>query len=257
MNRLLTSALLLLLFVGGCYKDKNYDVSNLSASDVTVQMYQDSVELPADSFSVSRILVDLPYNADTTSAKTLVSYRTDLGFFVETGTQTAQIQAKQNVDSAKRIAIATLRSGTRIGTAHILISIFTQTRQLTMPFVNAYPDFIQFTASTLSVKPANDATGEASFTCRLFKYQGSPSQQNIVTLRVFDSAYVHTYGSFRIYNNESDGTGSTQFTYVLGDSTVNGVNYTGLLHAVISVARDNAGDSLSSTLTLVSSPVKN
>lgn len=257
MRKLSLIVLSMSLLLTGCYKDSDYDASNISKSDLTVQIYQDSTELPADSFSVSRLLVELPYNADSTAAKTQVSFRTDLGFFVETGTQQAQIQAKQNVDSAKRIAIATLHSGTRTGTAHIQVTIFTQVRQLTMPFVNAWPDYMQFTASTLSLKPANDATGEVSFVCRLFKYQGSPSQQNVVTLKIYDSTNTHNYGSFRIYNNISDGSGSTQFTYVLGDTTVNKLSYTGVLHAIAKAAKDVRGDTLISTLNLVSSPPKN
>jgi hypothetical protein len=237
------------LLLAGCYKDSNFDASKLSGTDSTVQMFLDIDKIPADSFTVSRVLVELPYNADST--KTTVSFQTDLGFFVETGTQTATIQAKQNADSLKRIAIATLHSGTRTGIAHIKISIYTQTRILTDTLINSFPDYIQFSASTLSVKPANDATGEVGLTCKLFKFQGSPSQQNVVDLRVLDSTSTIPYGSFRIYNNLSDATSSTQFTYVLGDSTTpNKINYIGPLHALVAVAKDAAGDSLRSQITI-------
>jgi hypothetical protein len=255
IQRLLFAAFLVNMLLAGCYKDSTYNTANLSGYDTTVHILLDYSSIPADSFSITRVLVELPYNADSTKAS--VSFKTDLGYFVETGLQTAQITATQNIDSVKRIAIATLHSGTLTGIAHLQVTSYTQVKMLTDTFVNAYPDYIQFSASTLALQPSNGAAGTVSFTCQLFKLQGWPSQLNIVTVNVYDTSYAHTYGSFSVYDNRSNLSGNTMFTYVLGDSVVDGLNYTGILHAVSTVASDAKGDNLADTIRLVSSPPAN
>jgi len=253
MKRTTIFFILLCLVQAACYKNSNYNESNLAGYDTTAQMFIDTTSLLADSFHIAHVYVKLPYDADST--KTLVTYRTDLGIFVESGTQTVQIQAKQNIDSVKRIAFATLKSGTKTGIAHIQINLYTQYKILLDTFTNAYPQYMQLSANTLSVNPANDATGEVSFTCRLFRYQGSPSQLNPVTMSVLDFSSTTPLGQFRVYNNLSDPTGTTQFTWVLGDTLINGgsTNYVGVLHAIAKVASDAKGDSLSSVINLYSS----
>ena len=240
--------LLICSLLQGCYKESNYDPSKISQYDTTIHLFSDYAMIPADSVSVDRVIVELPWDADSNKSTVLV--RTDLGTFVESGNQSVTITAKQNGDSAKRIGIATLKSGSVVGRAHIQCVFSLLTMYLSDSFSIAYPDFLNLSASSLSVKPADSTKGEVTFTCKLYKQSGIPSQRNNVTMVVKDSSF-NVIGSFRVYNNLSDNTGTTQYTYVLGDSLLDGVNYYGLLYAIASCPK-NGGGLASDTLKLIS-----
>jgi hypothetical protein len=226
------------LMTEGCYHESDFSPQNVANADTGLQVSLQPAAIPADSFSTARIVIELPYNADTTKASATI--RTDLGIFLESGTNSVIVTAKSNIDSSKKIAIATLRGGTVPGTAHLGVYFYSSTQFPTVQLYNAYPRSMIMSASTLNVKPANDATGEVSFTCKLFRDSGSVSQRNIVNMQVVDSN-SQPLGQFRVYNDLSDNTGSTQFTFVLCDSLVNGINYYGRMLAISSTAIDSLG----------------
>jgi hypothetical protein len=232
-----------------CYKESDHAADKEASYNSTVSISLQPATIPADSFSTSRILITLPWDADST--KSTVQLRTDLGAFVENNSNSILATAKQNSDSQKRIAIVALRSGSKTGVAHITASIQTQTQTLTDTFVNAYPDYFMFSASTLAPKASTTSAGEVVFTTRLFKQAGVPSQGNVTDLVILDSTKKNM-GLFRSKSPFSDPSGVSQFIWVLGDSTVNGVNYTGKLYAIAQISKAS-GVPLADTLILFSS----
>ncbi|HMG68770.1 MAG TPA: hypothetical protein VK588_13820 [Chitinophagaceae bacterium] len=245
----LSILVLSVIILFGCYKESDHKAEKVGQYNSTVNMYVESPTIPADSFSTSRIIVTLPYDADST--KSSIQLRTDLGTFVESNSNAIQLQARQNSDSIKRIAIATLKSGTKTGVAHIQAIIQTQQKNLAVTFSNSYPDYFLFSASNLSVKPSTGSPGEVTFNTKLLKQSGFPSQGNIMSVNVLDTNN-HQLGLYRLKNPYSDVGGNSQFIFVLGDSTVNSTNYTGKMFAIAST--DKApGSSITDTLILVSS----
>jgi hypothetical protein len=247
--RYFLTTLILLILLYSCYKESDHTADKLAVYNSTVSISLQPGTIPADSLSTSTILITLPWDAD--SAKSTVQLRTDLGTFVENNSNSILATARQNSDSQERIAIVTLRSGSKTGVAHITSSIQTQTKILTDTFVNAYPDYFMFSASTLAPKASTTNAGEVVFTTRLFKQAGVPSQGNVMDLVVLDSS-KNNVGLFRSKSPFSDPSGVSQFIWVLGDSTVNGVNYTGKLYAIAQTSKA-MGVPLADTLILFSS----
>jgi hypothetical protein len=242
-------ALITLVFVR-CYNERDFEPSKIALSDSAFQLLPTSASVPADSISTIIITAELPYNADT--SKSTATLRTDLGTFVESGSQTITLNLKNFPDSAKKIAIATLRAGMSTGIAHMQATFYSQIRYTSVNFTNSYPDLLYLSASALTIKPQNGSTGEVNFTGKIYKQSGAPSQRNQISLVVDDSNY-HSIGKFRTYNDLSDATGTTQYTYVLGDSTLNKFNYYGKLYAIASVQTDINGGMNRDTIILISS----
>ncbi|HVM87910.1 MAG TPA: hypothetical protein VMT76_06955 [Puia sp.] len=223
---------IVIFFFNSCYKESNYDPQNLAKKDSSnIQIWGGGNSIPADSVSLIKIAIVFPYDAD--SSKCVVNLTTDLGTFVESGSNSISLAAKNNIDSAKKVAFATLKSGSQIGVAHIQCTLYSFTKTITDTFFNSYPDFINLSASSLSIKPSNGADGEITFSCKIYKSQGVPSQKNLVGITVSDTNNV-AIGSFRVKNPLSDNSGNSQFVYVLGDSIANrrASQYYGRLTAV-------------------------
>ena len=248
--RSITIFFLAAILLFGCYKEEDYAIgSNKSGNLFGVAPSKPSIL--ADAFSTSQILVSFDKSVDSLKAAT--TFKTTAGVFQESGTNTFTVTPKYNYDSLKLIATARLRSSQNIDSAIVSVSVAGFTKSEVVYFTNSYPEISELTASTLAIKPKNNSDGEVQFTNKISKTNGLPSLNNIVDLGVFDTLF-HAIGSFRIYSNKSDASGTTNYAYVLGDSVANGRNYTGKLFAISKTQKDqNPNNLIRDTVILISS----
>lgn len=218
----------ILLFITGCYRENDYDRdSNKSESLFAVSVSK--LSIPADATSITQFFVSFDKSADSLKGQTL--FKTSAGVFVESGGSTYTVIPKYNYDSAKLIASVKLRSTQKVDSAIVVVEVAGFTKTVIVRFIEALPETTELTANTLSIKPKNNAEGEAVFTNKINRIIGLPSLNTTVDMEVKDTLFA-PIGSFRIYSNKSDASGLTNYTYVLGDSVANGRKYIGKLYAI-------------------------
>ena len=242
-------SVLLIAFSFGCYKESEY---GNPLADNAFTLVADKATLPADSFSTAKITVDLPGNAVDSSSK--VIFKTSTGIFVESGTKTLTVTATKNAGST-RIAEALLRSGNKTETATISVELFNLKKTIEVKFTNSFPDKLKLTASSLSIKPLNSGAGEVNIDGFITKMQGFASTGNIVDVTGYDEFFTKKLGSFRIYNNQSNEGGKTNYVFVLGDSVANSAPaaYLGILYLEGKVFKNTSNEYTRDTIKLISS----
>lgn len=234
----------------GCYKEKNYNVDSKNSSNL-FGVSVSKVSIPADATSTTQITVSFDKSVDSLKAATI--FKTTTGIFTESGSNTLTASPKYNYDSAKLIISVKLKSPQNVDSATVSVTVGGFTKSITIQFIRAYPEMSKLTANTLVIKPKNNSEGEVQFTNKISKTTGLPSLDNIVDMFVHDTLN-NTIGSFRVYSNKSDASGATNYIYVLGDSVMNGRNYTGKLFAISKTQIDQSAFSFKmDTVILISS----
>jgi hypothetical protein len=237
------------LLMVGCYREEDYK----PGADQSKELFEVRINpttLPADSFSTAQHTTLFDEDIDTTKAR--ATLQTTLGTFVESNAATYVVTPRYHYDSARLLAMAQLRSPSKVGVAVVTVTVGSFSKTVPVTYTRAYPEFSELSANTLSVKPRNNAEGEVVFTNRIIRTQGVPSQGNTVELNVYDTLF-RPIGRFRTYSNKSDPSGLTSYTYVLGDSTANGSYYTGKLFAISRAQiSDNPADVKRDTVILIS-----
>ncbi len=128
-------------------------------------------------------------------------------------------------------ATATLTSSTRPDPSVALTLKYLGVQQTqNLEFSSVDPNKIKLTVSSLSIAP--NFTREDSLTVQLSSKTGLPSQGMPIGLDAYDELYQHKLGFFRVKPATADAAGTGKFIFVLGDNTINGVNYTGTVHLV-------------------------
>lgn len=220
----------LILFCS-CYNESDYQIDSDKSKDL-FKVSVDKNTLLADSFSTAQITVIFDNSVDSTKSSTL--FKTTLGTFVESNSNSFTTTPKYNYDTSKLISTVKLKSPLTVDSAIVSIQVAGFSKSITIKFNKSYPEFITLSANTLAVKPKNNQEGEVIFTNKISKTIGFSNVNTLVDLGVFDSAF-HAIGSFRTYSNKTDASGITTYTYVLGDSLANGYNYEGKLYAISKV----------------------
>lgn len=221
----------ILLIFCGCYKESDYEIDSDKSKDL-FQVNISRTNVIADNFSTVQLTVVFDKSVD--SIKALTKFKTTSGIFVESNSTNYIAIPKYNYDSSKLISTVTLRSPLTIDNTIVSIQVAGFTKSISVKFNRSYPEFIMLSANTLSLRPKNNEDGEVIFTNKIFKTFGFPSIGTKVDLYVVDSTY-QPIGCFRTYVNETDANGNTTYTFVLGDSVANGLNYLGKLYAISKV----------------------
>lgn len=233
----------------GCYKEKKYgqplspDLYNLSSEKDAVL---------ADGVSTAKIIVEIPLESSDSNSK--IELKTTNGFFVENGLKALTVTATKVPGKMNRIAEATLRSSINVTTAKVSIKPFDVQKQVAINFINSFPEKVKLSASGFSIKPSNGTDGEVSLEALITKAEGQPSVGNIIDVTGYDSTTTKTIGSFRIYNNQNNEAGKTNYVFVLGDSIANGLSkaYTGRLY-LIARSLNSQNQFIRDTVKLISS----
>lgn len=248
INLLSLSFLSVLIY--SCYKESDY---NKPVDEGLYKIAMDKGTIPADGFSTVKIVVEIPGDADEAYSK--IVFTTTAGIFVDGNTKTVTVTAKKLTDRNIKLAEAVLRSSVKLETADITVELFNLRKNVTVKFINAYPENLELISSSLSIKPLNNSGGEVNLDGFITKVQGFPSVGNIVNLIAFDSVFNNQIGSFRVYNNQSNENGKTNFVFVLGDSIANNAPaaYIGKLYLVAKALKNEQNQFVADTIKLISS----
>lgn len=234
--RLLFIALFAVLLMLGCYKEKDYNVD----SKYSANLFNMSISKPtimADA--ASTIQLNISFDNSVDSLKATTTFKTTAGVFVESGSNAYTVTPKYNYDSAKLIISIKLKSSQSVDSAIVSVTVAGFTKSIIIEFTRSYPEASKLTGVTLAVKPKNNVDGEVQFSNKISKVLGLPSLDNIVDMAVYDTLF-NPIGSFKMYSNRSDASGTTSYIYVLGDSVMNGRNYTGRLYAISKTQTDQS-----------------
>ena len=154
-------------------------------------------------------------------------------------------------DSAGNLNLTTqivLQSSTKSGIVQLKFTYAGVEVDTSMDFYKVYPDKMTMNAYSLAVTP--DFSDLDTIYVQLSKTTGTPSQGNTCQLFAFDSTFKNTLGIVQPPSGKSNATGLCTFTFVLGDSLVNKVNYRGTIH-LIGIAANGTG-SIKDTLNIYS-----
>ena len=242
--------ILILVSVSSCYKESDY-TKPLSPDLFKITAISNSIL--ADSFSTAKITVEIP--VESADSLLQITFKTTSGIFVDAGQKIITVKAKKTMDGLSRIAEAILKSSNSVDTAVVSVELFDFKQSVKVYFAKSYPEKLQLFASTLSVKPANNSTGEVNIDALITKINGYPSVGNIIDLKGYDSSFNKRLGSFRVYNNQSNYSGRTNYVFVLGDSIFNktATSYIGSVYLIGIASSNTSNQFLSDTIKLISS----
>lgn len=239
---------LFLILLSACYHEDDY---KKPYDESLLQIQAASSTVPADGVSTTLLTITIPTETeDTSSGLTLT---TSTGTFVENGQKTVSLKAKQNAAGTKRSATVLLKAGLAVETATVTVEALDFKKTIDINFINAFPESLTLTASTLSVQPINTGAGEVAVEGQVRRSKGIPSLQNEVDVRAMDSVFAKRIGSFRVYQNHTNESGKTNYVFILGDSVANsGIKYKGTLYLIGSTFNEK-GTLLSDTIKIISS----
>jgi hypothetical protein len=236
---LLCGFLLTVVLLDGCIKDKDYEYPQVYddvLKSLSFTYIPDS--LPADGSSKSVITIKvLPDNkTDSINISAIgLNITTSNGTFAENNAQMINIVPTYKLDTISNtkllIAIVTLVSSTKVGSANLTIKYGGVETAKSINFYYVYPDKMKLSVSSFLVSP--NFTNQDTLFAQLSSMSGLPSQGTPLSLKVFDSSYVHEMGIFKTAPTKTNAQGNGSFIFVLGDSVVNNnVNYQGTLHVI-------------------------
>lgn len=233
MNNLNTYLLMACLLTA-CYRESDYDLAKLKPDDVILNIDIEMETILADGISSTKISVELPLkSAPDLSAVKLV---TSNGKFKENNLMEITKDAKQIIlnGETKKVAEFTLISSIKAENAVLEVYVQDVKKTDTVYFKFNYPDKIINIPSALFIIPSE--LQEINITCKISCIKGSPSLGQEVTMKVKDST-DNDIGTFRVYNNISNESNETLFTYsLLPDTTYIGKLYIkSFLTGVISI----------------------
>lgn len=240
--------LFLMSVLSGCIKARDYtaaNVYNAELKSVAITITPDSI--PADGSSSVKIDIHvLP--GDTQDSINLSAFNfsvtTSLGTFAPGGLATVTQGPAFSLDSAtmqrQYIAHLVLTSGTKTGTAALTIKWSGVEKDTVISFYKSNPTKMKMSVSSFYAAP--NFTTEDTIFLQLSSATGTPSAGTPTTLTAYDQTYTRTLGLFRVANSKTNAAGQCSYIFVLGDSTINQVNYLGTINFVATAA--NFSDTL-------------
>ena len=171
---------------------------------------------------------------------------TSNGKFKENNLMEITKDAKQMTlnGETKRVAEFTLTSSIKAENAGLDVYVQDLKKTDTVYFKFNYPDRIITTPSALFIIPS--VAQEINITCKISCIKGSPSLGQEVTMKVVKDTTDNEIGTFRVYNNISNESNETLYTYSLFPNTT----YIGKL-SIISFSKTGA-TSISDTVIIYS-----
>lgn len=248
MKKTSYTILFLMGVLSACIKARDYtaaNVYNAELKSVTITITPDSI--PADGSSSAKVDIHvLP--GDTQDSINLPAFNftvtTSLGTFAPGGLATVTQGPAFSLDSTtmqrQYIAHLVLNSGTKTGTAALTIKLSGVEKDTAIRFFTSYPTRMKMSVSSFYTAP--DFTTEDTIFLQLSSATGIPSAGTQTTLTAYDQTYTHTLGLFRVANGKTNAAGQCSYVFVLGDSTINQVNYLGTVNFIATAA--NFSDTL-------------
>jgi hypothetical protein len=207
-----------LIAITGC----EYEEKPPKNSDVIKDITFGSPYLEADGVSRTKVMVDLPIDAD--AGKRTVEISTTAGTFAETDKKNVVSVVAEQLETTnpyRLVAQATLVSAPTDGTLTVTARTAGYSQSKPYSFSIAQPESMTITADRLTLKQGYD--NEVKFTVTLFRNSGIPSLNRMVSLVVEDPNNNNkSVGRFREQLVRSDAAGKCYFTYTLGDDAVLG-----------------------------------
>ena len=218
---------------GSCVKDSSYQYNNVykdEISSLVISLSRDSI--PADGSTLDTITCQiLPKDSqDSLNLSSMnLTITTTAGTFTENNSQTYSLTPTYSLDSSgKRRVIsvqAILQSSTKVDTAKLSFKFLSIEIDTAISFYRVYTSGMKLSAASLSIQP--DFSAEDTIYVQLMRSPGTPTSGSPISLMAYDSTGLNPLGTWRVMNTKSNATGGAYFIFVLGDSTLNGRNYTG------------------------------
>lgn len=212
----LNTYLIMICLLTACYRESDYDLTNLKLDEVILNINIENNTILANGISSTKISVELPLKSapDLSSVKLITSN----GKFKENNLMEITKDAKQMIinGKTKKVAEFILISSTKAENAGLEVNVQDVKKIDTVYFKFNYPDKIKTTPSALFIIPSK--AEEINITSKISCTKGSPSFGQEVNMSVKDSAF-NKIGTFRIYNNISNESNETLYTYSLFPNT--------------------------------------
>lgn len=209
--------------LSSCYKESDYNLTNMNPDDVISNIAIENDTILANGKSSTKISVEIPVNSDDDLSSVKIS--TSAGEFQENNLKEITKDAKLVITETgtKKIAEFTIISSLNAGKISLEITVQNVSKTIYIYFGFNYPEKIRTTPSALQISPSSG--DEIEITTKISSNNGLPSIGQKVDLYAKDSVY-NCIGSFRVYNNYSNASSETSYSYsLLPDTTYFGRLY--------------------------------
>lgn len=214
MCRILSTAICFVALFQGCETDQDQYINQNKDALLVVSTNISHVE--ADGKSDLFITALLPTEADKKS----IQFQTTDGSFRDSNSKKILLSAMFRNDSlsARANLVSSLEAKPNV---EIRISIEGVEKLLNVSFLQAYPDSLNIESSVATIKPGFGS--EVPVQAFLIRKQGIPSLHQLVSFNAIDDKNARL-GEFRaISSSGSDSNGVINATYVLKDTTYQGL----------------------------------
>lgn len=222
MKKISTIVTLLVLagLFNACYKDEDYDDTEITADRLFQNISFDKESLLANDADIARLDVELPL--ELKDAYNLIRVKTTKGTFTETAKGEAEqsAQIKYVEGKQKRMVTFHLKSGLSTGTAVVEISLnnVATTREITLE--ENLPEQIKIAPAALFM--AGGPAGELGFKTQLTSSKGKVSTGQTVLVSVRDEGN-RDRGTMRVTQLKSDAAGENNFVFsIIPDTAYSG-----------------------------------
>jgi hypothetical protein len=202
--------------MNSCYKEGDYDFSNIKKDDVLKEIIFSKHSLVANSLDTLLIHVVVPDNADDSLAE--ISIKATLGKFLPDNTSFISGKPKLAYlnKELKRFYTAILKSETIVGNSYIEVSSAGIKRDSMIYLKRNYPDTISMVPAALALKA--DLLSEIEIDIILGSFNGKVSYGQPISLEATDSL-GNQIGTFRSIESISSGDTCTAFFSIVPDTS--------------------------------------
>lgn len=201
--------LIFLLLVSACYREEDYNLSQLEDDIISLTFTSDT--LLADGASNTDVIVEIPLESQSELSK--IKITTSNGVF-ENGQKEIEVNASFAVSNGvdKKIAKVRLISTQKVENAVVEAKIGDISKSKILPFKKAYPEEIETELPALTITYGYQTT---SLKIKLSRSFGKPSINTKANVRAVDSLGA-ALGQFLNYNDNADENGMVINLFSLG-----------------------------------------
>lgn len=209
MKGIFRITILLIIVISSCYKDEDYNLSNIPNDFLTISFTTDTIL--ADGISFTEINVEIPLETTTESSR--VKLTTTNGLF-QNGSKEIEIVATYTVTNGvdKKIATTRLTSNLKVEDAIIEAKIGNLSNNKKIVFSRAYPEAVLTELPALTIAYGYQTM---DLITKVSRIEGTPSLNTYADIIAIDT-FGNKLGQFLNYNRKVDETGILTNKFALG-----------------------------------------